>query len=559
VRMRRRLALLTMIVVAGTTVTARGASGPTDTTTLSIVGTSDLHGQLAALPWLGGYLGNLRAARQRDGGAVVVVDAGDLLQGTLESNLAEGAPVIEAYNALGYAAAALGNHEFDFGPVGPAPVPAEPGDDPRGALKARATQASFAFLAANILEGKTRQPVAWPKVQASQIIDVAGLKVGIVGVTTPSTRTSAMPANIAGLRFLPPAKALAQEARRLRARGATVVVGVAHAGGACARFGDSATVASCDAGSEIFAIARGLPKGSVDVLVAGHTHQGIAHKVAGIPVIESYANGRAFGRVDLTVERKSGRVRAASPKPPRELCKGGTFARCAPGDYEGAPVAADTKIAALIAPAFAAAKKRSAESLGVEVVRPLFPRRGQETALGNLLADLARAARPGTDVAVLNGGSLRAGLPAGPLRYGSFYEAFPFDNGFATLRMPAGYLAMRLARSFERASSLVLLSGVRVRARCEGGHFDVTLTRPDGSPIYDLDPLVVTTSDYLATGGDGFFGREKATIENGVPMREAMVDLLRERGGTLDPGDPRLFDPGKPRIDLPAPVPVRCR
>jgi len=524
---------------------------------ISVVGTSDLHGQLAALPWLGGYLANLRAARQRDGGAVVLVDAGDLFQGTLESNLAEGAPVVTAYGALGYAAVAIGNHEFDFGPAGPAPVPRKPGDDPRGALLARAAEARFPFLAANVVDASTQQTMGWPAVRASALVDAAGIKVGIVGVTTPSTRGSSMPANVAGLRFLPAAEVIAAEARRLRARGARLVIALAHAGGACRRFDGPASLASCDRDAEIFSIARALPRASVDAIVAGHTHQGIAHEVAGVPIIQSYANGRAFGRIDFSVEA-DGEARIATLHPPRDLCRGGTFAGCAPGDYEGAPVRADERIAALTAPAFAAAREKSEEPVGVQLARPFTRRRGEESALGNLLADLTREARPGSDVALLNGGSLRAGLPAGPLRYGRFHQAFPFDNGFATVRMPAGRLAARLARAFARASALVSISGVRVRAFCDGGRVRVALARPDGSPISDSEPLVIATSDYLATGGDGFFGRTNATVDDGVPMRDAMVELLRKRGGTLDPADPRLYDPASPRITLPAPVPVRC-
>ena len=93
--------------------------------TLSMVGTNDLHGGIVAhdgrggLALFAGYVNNLRAARARDGGAVVLIDAGDMFQGTLESNLTEGTAVIQAYNALGYSAAAIGNHDFDFGPVGP--------------------------------------------------------------------------------------------------------------------------------------------------------------------------------------------------------------------------------------------------------------------------------------------------------------------------------------------------------------------------------------------------------------------------------------------------------
>src|SRR5215475_2879898 len=128
---------------------------------LSVVGTNDLHGGVleanhrGGLALLDGYLHNLRAARARDGGAVLLLDGGDLFQGTLESNLNEGEVVIAAYNAIGYDAAAIGNHEFDFGPSGPSVFPQGPEDDPRGALKARAGEAHFPFLAANIIDKHT--------------------------------------------------------------------------------------------------------------------------------------------------------------------------------------------------------------------------------------------------------------------------------------------------------------------------------------------------------------------------------------------------------------------
>src|SRR5688500_17522499 len=110
--------------------------------TLSVIGTNDLHGAVDRLPILAGYMANLRAARAADGGEVLMVDGGDMFQGTLASNLTEGAPVVAAYNLIGYDAAAIGNHEFDFGPAGPA-VTAKPGEDPRGALRARALEAKF--------------------------------------------------------------------------------------------------------------------------------------------------------------------------------------------------------------------------------------------------------------------------------------------------------------------------------------------------------------------------------------------------------------------------------
>jgi len=172
--------------------------------TLSIIGTNDLHGGVlprdgrGGLALLGGYLRNLRAARARDGGAVLLIDAGDMFQGTLESNLNEGAAVVAAYNALGYAAAAVGNHEFDFGPVGPVATPRTEADDPRGALKARASEARFPFLAANLLETATGRPVGWPNVRPTAIVQTAGVTVGIIGVMTREALTATTAANVRG-------------------------------------------------------------------------------------------------------------------------------------------------------------------------------------------------------------------------------------------------------------------------------------------------------------------------------------------------------------------------
>ena len=83
------------------------AAGSPGRVTLSIVGTTDLHGRVFALDGrggvaqLGGYLRNLHAARQRDGGAVLLLDAGDTFEGGIESNLSEGALVVDAYNDAG--------------------------------------------------------------------------------------------------------------------------------------------------------------------------------------------------------------------------------------------------------------------------------------------------------------------------------------------------------------------------------------------------------------------------------------------------------------------------
>ena len=177
--------------------------------TLSIVGTSDLHGaafpgnsSLGGLPLLAGYVNNLRAARASDGGAVMLIDSGDTFQGGVESNLSEGALIVDAYNAMGYAAEAIGNHDFDFGSVDSVAARQLPGDL-RGALKARALQARYPFLAANLIDEATGRPVEWPNVRPSLLIDAAGIKVGVVGVMTIDALQSTLAANVQGLRIAP--------------------------------------------------------------------------------------------------------------------------------------------------------------------------------------------------------------------------------------------------------------------------------------------------------------------------------------------------------------------
>lgn len=522
---------------------------------LSVVGTNDLHGHLEALPRFGGYLANLRAAR-RDDGAVLLVDGGDMWQGTLASNMAEGAPVVAAYNLLRYDAATIGNHEFDYGPVGPAATPQGPDDDPRGALLARVREANFPILGANFVDAASGAPVAWEGVARSATFERGGVPIGVIGVSTFETPATTIAANLRDVRMAPLAPTIEELARELREGGAQVVVVAAHAGAECQRLDDPDDLSSCDRG-EIVEVAESLPAGLVDVIVAGHTHKAIAHRVNGVAVIESWALGRAFGRVDLTLE--GGRVVEQRIFPPRDLCgvpsEGG---ECEPEDYEGAPVVPSAEVAAVVAPALQAAEARRSEPLGVTLVAPLTRDYRGESALGNWLADQMRALRPDADAALLNAGGVRANLEAGPLTYGKLYEAFPFDNRFATVQLTGAQLARLVAFNLQRSSGTLIFSGLRVRATCRRGELVVELRDRRGRRIRDGQRLTIVTSDYLATT-PLFEGLPEGAVqieEGGAPIREAIAARLRERGGVVRPAE--VFDPARPRVELPMPRPVRC-
>jgi 5'-nucleotidase len=344
-------------------------------------------------------------------------------------------------------------------------------------------------------------------------------------------------------------------------------------GGACTQFTRADDLSSCDGDSEIFQLARALPPRTVDAIVAGHTHAAIAHRVAGIPIIESYANGRAFGRIDLTVDLAPprGRGRGRRPPkgrpavvdarlfPPQDLARPG-FAFF--GTYEGAPLAVDPDVVSAIAPALAAARAKRDAKLGVTITRPIVPATATESALGNLFADLMRAARPKADVALTSGGSLRAALPAGPLTYGQLYEALPFDDRFATIPITGGDLAATIARNLGRAGGVVSLSGLRAQAACVDGALQVRLLRPGGAPVGAAERLTLVTSEFIATGGAGILSdevRAPAGPADGPTIRDAMADLLRARRGPLDPDNPPLYDAAHPRLGYAGRRPLACR
>jgi 5'-nucleotidase len=518
---------------------------------------------------------NLRAVRSRDGGAVVLVDAGDMWQGTLESNLSEGASVVAAYNALGYAAAAVGNHEFDFGPAGPEATPRTASDDPRGALKARAEEARFPLLAANLIDASTRRPVEWPNFKPAVLVETGGVQIGIVGVMTREALSATITANTGGLSIAPLGPAIASQASWLREKGADIVVVAAHAGGRCSRFGQPMDLTSCESESEIAEVARSIPAKLVDVIVAGHTHAGMAHEIEGIAVIETFSGGRAFGRVDVIVDRSTNRVIARRIFEPQDLCAAinAKTQACDPGErrgdvrvaprYEGAPVSPDATISALLIPAIEQARERQAAKLGVVLETPIRRVGGVdvESPLGNLFTDALRESIPGAGVAINNtSGGLRADLPRGPLTYGSVFKMFPFDNRIVSLNLSGAELRQLFATQLQRSEDLLGISGVRVQARCSGNSLIVTLLHASGQLVRDQEKLVVVTTDFLATSP--LFARlppaQNLKIPDDAPLaRDVVADWLRRRGGTLR--EDQLINPGRPRWTHPGTRPVQCR
>jgi 5'-nucleotidase len=550
---------------------AAAGTAAADSVTLSIVGTNDLHGRYmtddrgrGGLTVLGGYIANLRAARAADGGAVLVLDAGDTFQGGVESNLAEGLMIVDAYNAIGYTALAVGNHDFDYGPVDPRGPVAEwlplhfrgaQRGDLQGALKAAAARARFPFLAANIVDATTAEPVRWPNVMPSALVEVAGVRIGLVGTITETGLRQTLAAHVVGLATRPLAPTIAEHARELRERGAELVVLATHAGGWCSETSDPHDLSSCDDGSEIFRLARELPRGTLQAIVAGHTHGTVAHFVEDVPIISVPNLGAQLGRMDLTFDTTRREVVGVRIHEPQNVCARvePRTAECvvAPNgvaaEYEGKPIAPSAAVAAALEPELTRVHALRAEPLGVVADAPFTRGTGLDGALGNLFAEALLAAVPDADVALSYGagrGGLRADLPSGPLTFGHAYDAFPFDNRITRVALTAAQLerviGAQLPLWIDGRRGLPGIAGLRVTIACTDAQAEAHLVRESGAVVAAGEPLVValgsnTVGRFAASAMPG--EPEIAAAELPVLARDAFAGWLHERGGQIAPGD----------------------
>ncbi len=526
-----------------------------DPVLLTVIGTNDVHGRLlpaqssGGLTTLSGYVAAVRAARAEDGGAVLLIDAGDMWQGTLESNLVEGAAVVEAYNAMQYTAVTIGNHEFDFGPIGELAIPASDADDPRGALHRRISEAQFPVLSANIVNTETGQLIDWENVTPTIMLEVAGIKVGIIGLITGKALQVTVSANTVGLAIAPLAEAIIREATSLREDGADIVIVTSHAGGECQEFDDPYDLSSCEPDYEIMGVANALPPGLIDHIIGGHEHSGMAHVVNGIAVTSAYSNTYAFHRVDYTVDSSSGKVMERKIFPPQMNCPAYNrksneceWTETNPDlvrlpVYEGQTVRATAELEAIGVRVREHTAVIKSESLGVTLETDFMLDDTPESPLARLFTD-AILEDVDADISIHNTyGGIRAILPAGEVTFGRIYEVFPFDNRVVVLDMSGADLRRIIEAQVYKTAGRVGFSGMRVLVGCEQNAVNIKMVLNDGHEITDDDRVRISTNDFLATLGDDILS--PGMPEDGYEFandprftRALLVNWFRKRSGS---------------------------
>ncbi|MDI6870635.1 MAG: 5'-nucleotidase C-terminal domain-containing protein [Bacillota bacterium] len=477
---------------------------------ITIINTSDFHGNLLTgqkdksnppRPYGGGAVVAAYIARYRaeNPGGTLVLDGGDLLQGPAISTIFRGKPTVEAYNVIGYDAAAIGNHEFDWG---------------IDALRARLSEAKFPFLSANIFLKATGQRPEWAKPYA--IFERNGVKVGVIGLTTVQTPYITLPANVESLEFRDPVALANSLIPEVKGQGAQIVVLLAHIGGNVDRQGMVT--------DELAALAANV-KGA-DLILGGHTHNSIVAKVDGVQVVVPYYQGRAIGVTNLTFDPEAGRVVTVES----QLVT--TY---------GDTVAPVPEVQAVID-----RYNKDLEPVMAEVLAQASADIGRdyeaESALGNLVADVMRRTA-GVDIAFTNAGGLRADVPAGPITLGRVWEIIPFDNTIVTMELTGAQVLEVLAN---RTKGMVQTSGIKFAWRDIPGNKEkrevVSATLADGRPLDPNTRYRVCTNDFMAAGGDNFVAfRSGTNVHNTqILLRDALIDFLKAEAAAGRPITPAV-------------------
>ncbi len=243
---------------------------PRDSATVTVFTTNDMHGNLAGSK-SGKTIGVVQAAAIKASTEnALLVDAGDATQGASFASISQGADVVRMMNEAGYDLMAAGNHEFDYG---------------ADALLENKGLADFPVLAANVLkDGK-------PLLESSAVLEVAGYKIGFIGLTTVSTATSTNPTLLSGVTFADEIKT-AKEQIALLKDGTDAIVLVCH-------MGDNEKAVSCTSEQLLSGLSQ-AEQAEVTAVIDGHSHTVENKKVQGVPVLQTGVNFANLGKLTLT-------------------------------------------------------------------------------------------------------------------------------------------------------------------------------------------------------------------------------------------------------------------
>lgn len=461
---------------------------------IPIVTFNDFHGSLAESKSDVGaakLVGEIKRVKEENPNTVVVT-GGDIYQGSAMSNLLKGEPVTAMLKEMGLEFSAVGNHEFDWG-YEHIPDWAKAGE--------------FDFLASNIYEKETGEPVEWAKPYG--VVEREGKKVGFIGLATPETAYKTKPDNVAHLEFKDPVEATKTWVNYLEnEEKVDAVVVLSHLGSEQNRETGEIT-------GEIVEVAE-VP--GVDAIISAHSHQRVEGKVNGVPVIQAYKNGRNLGYVNLKFDDKNELV--VTTKLDDISKRKDTL----PVDKNMEDILA--KFEADLAPIM----NEKVADLSVDLPH------NRDTGVSPMGATVAETMRRivDADIAITNGGGVRAPLMAGTITVGDMYTILPFDNTLVTMEMKGSDIIKVLEHGIEPDNfGWGQHAGVKLwyTPGAERGEKITSVRLADGTKLENDKYYTVVTNDFMAVGGDSYdFSAAKNVVDTNLVIRDEIANYWRENG-----------------------------
>lgn len=480
-----------------------------------ILHSNDVHGAIE------GYanIAALKAEYEAKGAEVILADAGDYSQGTVNVSSTKGLDAIKMMNAAGYDVATIGNHEFDYG---------------YEQLKTNAAAAEFKMICADVLEdGKTI-------LDANVIIEKDGVKIGFFGLETPEAQTKANPALIKGLTFLAGDQlyACAQEqVAALKEQGADIVICLAHLGVDA----ESAPNRSVDLAAKVEGIDFIIDGHSHTVMTAGPNGEviqstGTAFKNVGVIVIDNASKKIESNKlVEITAETAKDETVAAAAKVIIDRI-----------DAEYGEVFAKSEVD--LNGAKAPNGNRDSETNLGDLIT--------DSMLWTVLKDEGSISVPVENVvAITNGGGIRAPIAKGDITKKDVNTVLPFGNTIAVVYVTGAELLEALEASTYCTPTAVggfpQVAGIEFNIDTDkeydanedtypGSTYHgpasfnrVTVLSVNGMPFYLDETYAVVTNNFLAAGGDTYyaFSAASAQFDTGIPMDEALMAYITEELG----------------------------
>lgn len=430
------------------------------------------------------------------GDNLLVLDAGDPFQGSLFYTTYKGAAEAEFMEAIGYDAMAVGNHEFDDGPI---------------KLAEFIDAVSFPVVSGNL--DLSAEALLVDRVQDHLILEVGGQKIGIVSaLATDTVDTSSPGENVV---FQDEIAALTADVAALEGMGVNKIIALTHVGL-----------------NKDLEIAAAVP--GIDVVIGGHSHtrmlndgESLAYPqmVGDTPVAQAYAYSKYIGKLTVTFD-DAGNVTAA----------GGDPILLDASVEPNAAMAA--RIAEMGAP-IEEMKQRVVASSTAIIDGDRANCRAKECEMGNLVADamLDRVADQGVQIAIQNGGGLRASIDAGEVTMGEVLTVLPFQNTLATFEVTGATMVAALENGVSEVED-----GAGRFPQVAGMSFTVTLSNEPGSRIsnvmvggapIEMDAVYgVVSNNYVRNGGDGYrmFRDAMNAYDFGPDLADVTAEYMAAQG-----------------------------